>query len=227
VADTRDRNRALRTAEDWRGWDARRKAAPDRDADAAETKAREILRTEGYPDDWRAFAVTMTATDGRALWQCTPAERADLLAKLEAIDPDTRARVYEGPALSLQADLARRALIEIACYRSAGSREHALSFLRAAERLLAAVPRVATAQARAHGGTGRARKAREAAAEHWTSEYLALAHAELLDEGRKRIGRDALAQRARRLASAAGVPDEKRGEITTHRAREFIASITR
>lgn len=68
---------------------------------------------------------------------------------------------------------------------------------------------------------------RERAKEHWTGQYLARAHAELSAEGRKRIGRDALRQRARRLAGVDDVPDAQRDEITSYRAHEFIKSVTR
>ena len=189
---TRDRRgdepQALRTVEDWRAWDARRQAAPDRAADAAEAKAKEILRDEGFPEDWRAYAVTMQAADGRPLWACPPDERAQLLEKLATVDPDTRALGYEGPPLTLQADLARRALEELRCYRSARTREHALVFLLNAERMLAAVPLVEKSQVHAGGAAETVKRKAKKAAAHPTATFYDAAFAALDDDAKKKIG---------------------------------------
>jgi len=63
-----------------------------------------------------------------------------------------------------------------------------------------------------------AKNRRKDVEEHWTNEWLGNAYREDPTRGRTR-----LAQRARRLASDAGIELDKREQITDERARQFLS----
>lgn len=170
---------------------------------------------------WQERAIAHALSEGEA--------EARAILREEALSDDDGAWAAP-PSISERALHSHGACARIEMARAAlrsGNDKSAMKYQEDAHLLLKAARATAVKATRSKGGTKAAETKREAAAEHWALAYLKRAHAELSAEGRKRIGDVTLSKRARRLASAAGVPDTKRDEITEYRAGQFRASITR
>jgi len=103
---------------------------------------------------------------------------------------------------------ATKAVCALLAYYRAG--RHVIGELYALERVTGAEKRADQA------------RAKRASLHAWADPLFADAHLALRADGKLRIGRDALALRAKRIAAARGIEEAKRKLLTTKAAREYL-----